>query len=34
MATELFVFAHLPTTGFVPAGRADLRAASRANDRI
>jgi len=24
MATELFVFAHLPTTGFVPAGRAEL----------
>jgi serine/threonine-protein kinase HipA len=24
MATELLVFAHLPTTGFVPAGRAEL----------
>ena len=24
MATELFVFAHLPTAGFVPAGRVEL----------
>jgi hypothetical protein len=24
MATELFVFAQLSTTGFVPAGRAEL----------